>query len=199
MRRAASLALVAFAVAGCGGSHAAIPQSKLGKLVLAPRDVPGLQEFDVGPQVQLDNLSGPRKDPTRFGREGGWKARFRRAGTTATRGPLVVESRADLFSSDSGAKSDLAAYDKEFGQTVAAAPRLRRRLPPPAGLGAGALALTIRQPGAGAAAVQFFRIAWRDHNATASVLVEGFQGKLSFPEALALARRQEARLRGAAG
>jgi hypothetical protein len=195
VRRSPFLLLIALAAA-CGGGGPAIPKQALGKLVLAPGDVPNLRQFDIGPQVRLDNLVGPRKAPTRFGRQGGWKARYRRAGTPATKGPLVVESRADLFSSSSGAKRDLQAYEEEFRQMINSAPGLRRGSPSPAGLGDGAVAMTIRQPGA--AAVRFFRIAWRDHNATASVLVEGFEGKLAFGDAVALARRQEAHLRAAA-
>jgi hypothetical protein len=192
------LALVVLALAGCGGSHAAIPRSALARLVLAPSDVPRLTRFDVGRQVRLDNLVGPRKDPARFGREGGWKARYRRSGATAaTPGPLVVESRADIFPSGSGAKKDLQAYDEEFREMIASAPTLRRRLAPPGALGDAALAMTIRQPGRPGA--RFYRIAWRDHNATASVLVEGFEGRVDLAQAVALARRQEARIRAAAG
>jgi hypothetical protein len=196
VRRSGFLLLIAL-VAACGSAGPTIPQQALGKLVLAPGDVPNLRQFDVGPQVRLDNLVGPRKDPTRFGREGGWKARYRRAGTPATKGPVVVESRADLFSSSSGAKRDLQAYEEEFRQMINSAPGLRGRIPAPAGLGDAAVAMTIGQPGV--AAVRFFRIAWRDHNATASVLVEGFEGKLAFGDAVALARRQEAHLGAAAG
>jgi hypothetical protein len=195
VRRSPFLLLIALAAA-CGSAAPAIPKEALGRLVLAPGDVPNLRQFDVGPQVRLDNLAGPRRDSSRFGREGGWKARYRRAGTPATEGPLVVESRADLFSSSSGAKHDLQAYEDEFRQMINSAPGLRKRIPPPAGLGDAAVAMTIRQPGA--AAVLFFRIAWRDHNATASVLVEGFEGKLAFGDAVVLARRQEAHLRAAA-
>jgi len=187
--------LAALALGGCG-SGPAIPKKTLGSLVLAPSDVPSLQQFDVGPQARLDNLAGPRKNPTRYGREGGWKARYRRSGNAETKGPLVVESRADLFSSTFGAKRDLQAYADEFRQMIAGAPTLRRTIPPPAALGDAAQAMTIRQPGA--PSVRFFRIAWRDHNATASVLVEGFDGKVVFANAVALARRQEARLRAAA-
>jgi hypothetical protein len=196
VRRIALLVPISLILAACGGGGAAIPKEALGKLVLAPRDVPALRVFDAGRQVTLDNPVGPRRDPSRYGREGGWKARYRRPGTRATEGPLVVESRADLFSSSSGAKRDLRAYEDEFTQTIASAPRLRRRLAPPAGLGDEALAMRIRQPGA--AAVEFFRIAWREHNATASVLVEGFEGKVAFADAVVLARRQEAHLRAAA-
>jgi hypothetical protein len=77
------------------------------------------------------------------------------------------------------------------------APALRQTIPAPTGLGDAAEAMTIRQPG-GASSVVFFRIAWRDHNATASVLVEGFEGKVVLADAVALARRQEAHLRAAA-
>jgi hypothetical protein len=195
VRRNAALVPIALIVAACGSPGPTIPKQALGKLVLAPRDVPALRQFDVGPQVRLDNVAGPRKDPARFGREGGWKARYRRSGTRATEGPLVVESRADLFSSSSGAKRDLGAYEDEFREVINGAPQLRQRIEAPTGLGDAAVAMTIRQPGA--AAVRFFRIAWRDHNATASVLVEGFEGKLVFTDAVALARRQDAHLRAA--
>jgi hypothetical protein len=199
VRRRGIVLVIAATLAGCGGaSHGAIGKGMLGTLVLAPADVPQMQRFDVGPQVRLDNLAGPRKDPTRFGREGGWKARYRRSGTIETRGPLVVESRADLFASDGGARRDLSAYDEEFREMINAAPTLRRRLAAPRGLGADALAMTMRQPGSGAASVRYFRIAWRDHNATGSVLVEGFDGKVTLAQALSLARAQEARMRAAA-
>jgi hypothetical protein len=197
VRRLVLLALVALGVAACGGSAPTIPQSALSRLVLAPGDVKPLVQFDVGPQVKLDNLAGPRKDPTRFGREGGWKARYRRSGSARTRGPLVVESRADLFKSASGAKKDLAAYEADFRQTIAPAGGDARFLTPPPRVGDDAAAITILQPGAAGAGVRFYRIAWRDHNATASVLVEGFDRKLDFATALRLARRQEARLRAA--
>jgi len=197
VRRLVLLALLAVGLAGCGSSGPTIPKSALSRLVLAPRDVRPLVAFDVGPQVRLDNLAGPRKDPSRFGREGGWKARYRRSGSTATKGPLVVESRADLFSSSSGAKKDLRAYEDDFRGTIASAPTLRDFVDAPANLGDEASAMTIRQPGAAGASVRFYRIAWRDHNATASVLVEGFDGKVSFAEASALARRQQARIRSA--
>ena len=39
--------------------------------------------------------------------------------------------------------------------------------------------------------LRFYRIAWRDRNVTASVILEGFDGKLRLDQALALARRQE--------
>jgi hypothetical protein len=196
VRRPLLLVLLALGVAACGSSGPKIPETALSRLVLAPRDVRPLLQFDVGPQVRLDNLVGPRKDPTRFGREGGWKARYRRSGSPATTGPLVLESRADVFKSASGAKRDLDAYEEEFREAINVAPTSRHFLTAPT-IGDSAVAMTILQPGAPGSAIRFYRIAWRDHNATASVLVEGFDGKLGFATATRLARRQETHLRSA--
>ena len=49
--------------------------------------------------------------------------------------------------------------------------------------------MTFVQPGA--EPLRFYRIAWRYRNATASVTAEGFDGKLAFGRALALARKQQ--------
>ncbi len=197
MRRLLLLALFALGVAACGSSGPKIQETALSRLVLAQGDVRPLVQFDAGPQVRLDNIAGPRKDPQRFGREGGWKARFRRAGSASTAGPLVVESRADLFSAVSGAKRDLKAYEEDFREQAARAPTTSRFLQPPR-LGDEAVAMTIRQPGIGLASQRFFRIAWREQNATASLLVQGFDGKIGFADALSLARRQERRIQTAA-
>lgn len=191
----AGLAVV-LAVAACGGgSSSGIPAGSLSKLVLQPADVPGFDQFDAGKQVTLDNAAGARKDPERFGREGGWKARYRRGGGPSTSGPIVVESRADLFDSEQGAVKDLAAYRHDFDAAVAAAPRAVRELEAPR-LGADATALTISQPGLNP--TRFFRIAWRYRNATASVLVQGFAGRVKLDDAARLARREQARLAAAA-
>jgi hypothetical protein len=45
--------------------------------------------------------------------------------------------------------------------------------------------------------VFFITVAWRDRNATASVLVEGFEGRITPNAALAFARRQERRIKAA--
>src|SRR5689334_17400820 len=100
MRLALRLPLVAvLALAACGGgADKPVKPSQLPKLVLQPHDLSGpFTAFDVGRQVRLDQVPGPRGNPARFGREGGWKARYNRPGSPTTRGPLVVESRADVF------------------------------------------------------------------------------------------------------
>jgi hypothetical protein len=188
MRRACQLTLVAITVlAGCGGGAKTVPPSKLSKLVLQPADLHGpFTAFDVGRQTRLDLVAGPRSDPQRFGREGGWKARYNRPGSATTRGPLVVESRADVFKDDAGAAKDLAAYRAQFArQPGARAIRVER-------VGA-ATAATIQQ-GAGTRSIS---VAWQDGNVTASITVNGFAAGLRPADALALARSQERRITAA--
>lgn len=188
MRAPATIVAAALLVlAGCGSSADPVPKAKLGALVLHQGDVAAaFQPFDEGAQVGIDAVAGPRHDPARFGREGGWKARYHRSGTAATSGPLVIESRADLFADAGGAKDDLDAYRRQFEQTPAA------RVVPVETVGAAAVASTQLQ--AGSPGVRYYTVAWRDRNVTASVTVNGFEGKLALADALALARRQERRI-----
>lgn len=182
MRRLALLAVVA--LAGCGSSDA-IPAKDMGRLVLRQQDLgPPFESFYSGPQTQLDNQGTPRADPQRDGREGGWIARYHRAGSASTTGPLVVESRVDVFKGVGGAKKDLDAYRATF----AAAPGGDAVTPPPR-VGDAALATTFVQ--SGTKPLRFYRIAWRYRNATASVTAEGFDKKLGLGQALALARSQQ--------
>jgi hypothetical protein len=174
--------------AACGGGHD-IPASSLDGLVLQQRDIgPAYSKFSSGPQILLDTQGTVRADPARYGRKGGWIARYRRVGPAAAGGPLVVESRADVFGDAGGAKTDLRAYGDVFARTAGSQVRTLR-LP---AIGAAAIGVTFLQ--AGAKPVRFFTIAWRDRNATASVTVEGFGGRVTLAEALALARKQEARI-----
>ena len=186
LRPALAVLLVLVVAAGCGSS-ARVTAKQLPTLVLQPRDLPApFERFDEGQQVNLDRVPGPRYETTRFGREGGWKARYRRAGTTATPGPLVVESRADVFGSSADARDDLSAYRDQFEHAVGA-----RLLPPPS-LGDAAVVMTQRQPGT--PPIRYYSIAWRDANATGSVTANGFDGRLTLAQAVALARAQERRM-----
>jgi len=187
-RRAAAAAaslLVAVSLAGCGGASHSISAKDLNRLVLTRQQVGRpFASFDTGPQTQLDNQGTPRANPTRDGREGGWIARYHRSGSTGTKGPLVVESRVDVFKSPGGATKDLAAYGQMFDASPGAS---RRQLTP--NVGDSALGVTFLQPGP--QPLRFYRIAWRYRNATASVTAEGFAGKLDLGQALALARKQQ--------
>jgi len=181
MRRAA-LAVAVLALAACGGSSDAISVQSAPKLVLQ-RDALGPEwtQFDAGKQVMADRPAGPRFDTTRFGRIGGWKSRFRRSGSSATEGPLVVESRLDLFKDAKGAAQDYIAYLAEYATWVAH---------PVADLGDEARSFTSTT-GSGQFKVRYYAIAWRERNATASVSANGFDGKLELDEVLRLARAQQ--------
>jgi hypothetical protein len=191
MRRAALLLVAVVALAGCGGGPK-IPQGKLSSLVLRDRDLPKpFSSFYVGAQTKLDATGSARANPGRFGREGGWFARFHRPGSRETRGPLVVVSRVDLFGSSKGAKEDLRAYGFEFSRQPGVE---RRRLRPPR-IGDATIGTTFVQPGP--LRVRFVVVAWRYRNATASVLVQGFGAHVSAADAVRLARRQQQLLKAA--
>lgn len=184
-RRLIAVALVA-ALAGCGGHADLVPKGKLAQLVLQPADLSAaFVQFDGGRQVRLDAPPGPRGNPTRYGREDGWKARYHRAGDAATRGPLVVSSRADLFAKAGGAEDDLKAYREQ----LAAVPGARLLDDPQ--LADGAVASTSQQAGG----ARTYTVAWRDRNVSASIEVNGFH--LALADALRLARAQERRIAGA--
>jgi hypothetical protein len=188
VRRAALALVLAAALAGCGGSTPTIPRGSLSHVVLQPQDLgKPFNEFYVGKQGHLDNQA-PRNDPARYGREGGWIARFNRPGTAKTRGPLVVESRADLFKDAGGAKKDLVAYRELFASPSLA----ERRVITVPKLGDDALGQTFVQTAT--KPLRFYRIAWRYRNATAAVTVEGFAGNVRATDALELARKQQRRL-----
>ena len=189
MRRAGFAVLIILAVAGCGGRSASVSADHLGRLVLQRADLSkAFTAFANGPQVALDNSGTPRADPTRLGREGGWIARYRRGATRRTAGPLIVESRVDVFKSSEGAKADLAAYRAMFAAQPGGTPHA---IAAPA-VGDAALATTFEQ--AGALPVTYYRVAWRFRNATASVTVEGWRGRIHAADAYVLARKQQSRL-----
>lgn len=197
MRRLLWLALPLFA-AGCafggddGGST--IDAGELKNLVLLQKDLPRVfVRFDEGRQIGADLPSGTRSDPRRFGRVEGWKARYRRAGSPQTKGPLVIESRADLFKSKGGAEDELDEARKEYEDGEVGWKAVDGGLE----LGDESLVLTLLQenPGAG---VRYYLILWRDGSLTASLLTNGFAGKLTLEQSAELARKQARRISTAA-
>lgn len=178
-------------LAGCGSDKGSIDKAELSRLVLQPADVPGYDQFDEGRQVVMDAIPGSRQDAARFGREAGWKARYRRVALDA-RGPGVVESRADLFGDVAGARRDLAAYRKQLEAPIPGSGATTHVLGKPR-LGDDAVAVEIRQGPA-----VFFTVAWRKSNATASVTVHGQAQTTSYADAVQLAQRQARRLERAA-
>jgi hypothetical protein len=198
VKAAGVVCVAALVLAGCsggdGGDHAAptVPTEKLRRAVVQPADLPAVfTQFSGGKIVGSDTQPGPREDLERFGRLGGWEARYKRSGSSATRGPLVVASFVDAFPGTEGAGEDLDAYQEQFQRTVASSGGSTRLLDAPS-VGDEALALerTLR----GAPSTVYLTIAWRYGNVTASVAMDGFEGKLTLSEALAVARKQQQRL-----
>ena len=193
-RRVAVLACTAALPAACGGgsSQPALTTSSLRPLVLQPAQMQSYAQFDAGRQSRTDLHRGPRGDATRFGRIGGWKARYKRAGGTATTaGPLLVESRADAFRSGGGAKKDLAAYADEWKQTVTAAGATAAAYFAVSGLGDEARGVDLVQ-GPRATGQRLIVVAWRRGPVTASVSAMGLASKLTRAPVVALARKQDA-------
>lgn len=191
MLRKPGLALaVTLLLCGCMGEESKGPftAADLQRVVLQPEDLTGPWSlFDEGPQARADAPPGVRADPARFGRAGGWKARYRRSGTAQTRGPLVIESRADLFKADSGAEKDFAAVqnDLEKGTLLGAS---AETLDPPE-LGDEAVVVTLRQ-----AALRYYLVAWRQDNVTALIFLNGFDRRTTVRDALELAHKQQRRI-----
>ncbi len=186
--------VLAFVAAGClggdGDGGSLVSASKGESLVLSQSDV-GEQynQFDRGNQQRAD-LGPPRDDVNRFGREGGWKARFSRpGGTRTTDGPLVISSLADLFDSADGARKDFDLYEQVLADFEANGGKKAA-----VDLGDEASAVTYNQ-GLAPNAVRYYVIAWRRENVTASLNVNGF--KLTREQALALAEKQDRRIRAA--
>jgi hypothetical protein len=189
----ARLLLVLVVLAGCslgGGDGTTLEVGDLSALVLQPEDVPReFVRFDEGRQVLADNPGGRRADRQRFGRQDGWKARYRRGGPRA----LVIESKVDLFDSTGGAQDDLGAARADLDDA-----ELDWKPIEEPGLGDESFAATFVQ-GGGTSRVRFYQVFWRDDNATASLNVNGFEGQLTLEDVLELARKQERRIAAASG
>jgi hypothetical protein len=189
-RLAAVAALVGVVAVGCSSDRGAKARD-LPQLVLQARDLPSaFVQFDGGKQVSADNTGDGRMDPQRFGRLGGWKARYRRTGGGQSDGPQIVESRADVFEDGGGAERDLDAYRSDLNEL--AGPSDAGALEAPT-LGDEAFALT-RAQGSGRARIRLYTIVWRDANVSASLSATGFDGRFTAEQVLAFARAQARRI-----
>jgi hypothetical protein len=191
--RASLLALLScLACVGCafgGDGQATFDEADLRVLVLQQEDLPRVfLRFDEGRQITADLPTGARAAPGRFGRVGGWKARFRRPGSQTTTGALVIESRCDLFESADGAEDELRAVQSE----PTADPAQWRPVDAPR-VGDESFAMTATEAAFGGG-VRYYLIVWREDNVTASILANGFDRKFTLTQALGLARRQHARI-----
>jgi len=190
--RSLALLFALVLLAGCSidGEEDGTPvtSDELRQLVLQPADVPRVFiRFDEGRQRTAEQPVG-RADMSRLGRQGGWKARYRRSGTTQTKGPLVIASLVDVFDSAGGAEDEFGALQDDLragglGWRPVESPQL----------GDEVFAMTHVQ-GSGPSKVDFFHVAWRDDNVVASVAINGFGGKVELADAVGLARRQDRRI-----
>jgi hypothetical protein len=189
LRPALVAILLALVAGGCMGDGASegYEADQLENMVLRTEDLEGegWMRFDYGRQTRSDQPSGQRSDPARFGRIDGWKARYRRPGSRQTDGPLVVESRADVFEDAEGATSDFDAYGSELQNAGTQLEELTD-------LGDRGFVATLMQDD-----VRFYLVQWRDDNAVAAVNVNGFDGRVTKEQALDLARKQQARMEDA--
>jgi hypothetical protein len=172
-------------LASCGAPEA--PEEALPRLVLQPSDLPeGFVQFDWGPVGRDEALPGLAEATN--DRRGGWKARYRQPGGEAAPGPLVVTSFAETFGSDDAAAEHLDTSREALRTEAQAA---SGRLVSIAGLGEEATGSTYVQQAL--EPVRYFTIAWRDGNVVASISVNGVD--LTLDDALALARKQDRRIR----
>jgi hypothetical protein len=196
LRRLTTISACLLALAACGSTDN-IPADAAKTLVLTKSDLPGaFAVFAEGPTARLDTQGTPRADLQRFGRKSGWVARFNRAGSAQTNGPLVAVSTVDVFGGEDGAKADLGAFRRQFGEETARRAAGTRLVRVPA-LGDDVAAVTSLQ--AGSPAVRFFTIAWRERNALASVTASGFANRFELADVLRLARRQQQKLAARGG
>ena len=168
-----------------------LPVDALPSLVLQPDDLPEtFIRFDEGRIALAEAPEGARSDPGRFGRQAGWKARYRQPSDVAATGPLVVASVVDLFESPNGASQELGAYRTEVEADESAG---RRDVIATEPIGDETIATTLVQD-AFPDDVRFYTLAWRFRNAVALVSVQGFEGELTLEDAVELARKQQARM-----
>ena len=188
MRAGISITLLALVLAGCSGDSIRVARTDLPNVVLQPADLAGsFEQFDEGRQASADQPEGARAEETRFGRVDGWKSRFRRRGGVEVRGPLVIESRADLFKSSGGAKDELDEIARE-----------RAVEPSERDLGDEAVVVSTTQAGF-PRPLRTFVVSWRSANVVATITANGFQGRVNEADALRLARLQQARIAAALG
>jgi hypothetical protein len=189
--RGACLTLLLLALAGCSladEDEASIDVGDLERLVLQPGDLPRRYlRFDEGRQIAAEAPEGMRSDPRRFGRRDGWKARYR-----GPAGTPVIESRADLFESADGAEDELDAARADLEESEVEWSPIGEP-----GLGDQSFAATYLQ-GTETNGVRYYRVVWREDNATASILVNGFAGRLTLEDVIELAEAQQHHLSAAA-
>jgi hypothetical protein len=174
--------------AGCG-SHTAAPLSdrQLSRLVLQPSELPGLERFANAREVSSEQSPVLGGDPARFGRQGGWVARYRVSG--AANGPLLIASTVEMLDGGGGAGKFFGELRKR-DQRVEGATGLTSVDLPRVGDESYAYATPHARPGT----IRTVAVTWRDGRFVATAFANGFAERMSVRDVLALARRQDRRL-----
>lgn len=174
--------------AGCG-SHAAapLPDRQLAKLVLQPSDVPNLERFANTREVSSEQSPALGGDPERFGRQGGWVARYR--GSGAANGPLLLASTVEMFDAADGA-GKFFGEQRTRDKRVEAATGLTSVDIPRVGDESYAYATPHARPGT----IRTVLVTWRDGRFVATALANGFAERMPVGVVPALVRRQDRRL-----
>ena len=101
--------LAALMAIGCQAAEQRIATDQLSALVLQPADVPNFSQFGLGAQVSADAHAGPRKDAGRFGRLGGWIARYRPADAAVSSRAAAIPATAKRTSTTKTTSDRLGA------------------------------------------------------------------------------------------
>jgi hypothetical protein len=180
--RLSNAVVLGLLIASPGCTHAnLVPADEVRRLVLQPADVPEtLARFDEGPE-SMGRIGGQRAGSR------GWAARYRQVDPESRDGPLVVQSLARVYEGEEQAASALASHLRRLrsqGSSV---------FPEAPTLGDEAWAASLEQP-TFSGRVLYFTVAWRHRNVIAVLTVQGFEGKVAFEDAAALARKQQDRI-----
>jgi hypothetical protein len=163
------------------------------RMVIQLADLPAGFGRDQGAYVsnaELAKQGDSRKDYVKLGRLTGYNVTYKRPGFT---GVLVLDAFASIYRSNAGAHDSLrlslsgAAKDGGAGfRWIPSGPVL--------GSEARVYAVSTKQNGM---PVEYYTVAWRHGRVFAEVICGGVSGRISSAEAMALARKQEARIAAA--
>lgn len=162
-------------------------------MVIQLADLPSGFGVDQGAYVsnaQLAREGDARKDYAKLGRVTGYNVTYKRPGLA---GVLVLDAFASIYRSTAGAhdslRLSLAGAVKDGGPGF-------RWVPSVSALGSEARVYLVSTKQNGMA-VDYYTVAWRHGRVFAEVICGGVSGQISPAQALALARKQEARITAA--
>jgi hypothetical protein len=167
MRRLVAFALIALAGCGIGSDETTIDENRVEDLLLQPAD--------LGARFHPTYVRNLADRPVA-------EVRYRQV-----RGPLRIESNAQVLASSEAAEETLEAARSSFGKKPDWQP-----IGEP-GLGDESFAATVVQ-----GAVRSYKVVWRHGNAMASLGVSARHDKLPFADVLELAEKQQRRIAAAA-